>query len=93
MEEVYYGIYHRPTNSWAKDTPLSLFTFKQDGSPRIFKTKSSAKRTITNFIKYCKQNFQRDLEFCIGLEVVELRFQIGNSVFQQIFHLDKINEI
>lgn len=93
-EKKYYGIYHRPTDSWAKYTPLSLYSFKYNDFLKLFDNSSTAKRVITNFIKYCKRYRSTDLEFCLGLEVVEIipTFTSGEVVFRQIFNAEKINK-
>ena len=93
MPKKYYGIYHRPTDSWAKYTPLSLYSFSYDGFPRLLESQSSAKRVISGFINYCKRFRKGDLEFCLGLEVIEINptFQSGDVVFRQIFNAEKLN--
>lgn len=89
----YYGIYHRPTDSWAKYTPLSLYSFRYEGFPKLLDKSSSAKRVITNFITYCKWCRPHELEFSLGLEVVEIipTFKSGDVVFRQIFNAEKLN--
>lgn len=89
----YYGIYHRPTNSWAKYTPLSLYAFKYQGFPKLFDNPSVTKRVITNFVNYCKRHFKRDLDFCLGLEVLEIipTFESGGVIYQQAFNAEKLN--
>jgi hypothetical protein len=90
----YYAIYHRPTDTWSTWNPLSKHGFKssQKEFPDLFQTVAGGKRTITNFVKYCKRYCERDLEFCLGLELVKVTpsFSPGEVFHRQIFSLEKI---
>ena len=90
----YYAIYHRPTDTWATWKPLSKYGFRSSDKefPTLFETATGGKRTMTNFVQYCKRYFKKDLEFCLGLELVKVTpsFDQGEVAHKQIFNIDKI---
>jgi hypothetical protein len=89
----YYAIYHRPTDTWATWFPLSKYCFKSSTEflPKLLDTPTGGKRTMTNFVQYCKRYYKRDLDFCLGLELVKVTPSIieGDSCYKQIFNIDK----
>ena len=47
---------------------------------------------MTNFVQYCKRYYKKDLEFCLGLELVKVTpsFSQSEVAHKQIFNIDKI---
>ena len=90
----YFAIYHRQTDTWATWVPLSKYCFKSSTEvfPKLLDTSTGGKRTMTNFVQYCKRYYKGDLEFCLGLELVKVTpsFDQGETCHKQIFNLDKI---